>query len=116
MSCEAKSSQGREGPFSPGSRIMPGLWIPSQKGRCTTCMLKMLSTNIFGTTANARKLLDIFNTQGGVCPYTGRAIRLGVDCELDHKVARSKGGTNEITNLQWVYGPVNRMKFDLSEE
>lgn len=41
-------------------------------------------------------------------------IKLGRDAELDHYVARAKGGATSLDNLRWVHAQVNRMKGDLS--
>jgi hypothetical protein len=45
---------------------------------------------------------------------------LGENATLDHKIPRSKGGTADILNLQWVYYDqefnVNTIKRDMSEE
>ena len=87
----------------------------SDRSRCVICLLKMLSTNIFGNTSKHNDLLNIFNLQSGLCPYTNRKLIIGENCELDHKVPRAKGGPDELDNLQWIYFSVNRMKHDLTE-
>lgn len=84
--------------------------------RCMVCYLKMISTNVFGTTTRYQELLDLFNAQNGKCKYTNRIITLQIDCELDHIIPRSKGGADVISNLQWLHRDVNKMKYDLTEE
>jgi 5-methylcytosine-specific restriction endonuclease McrA len=59
---------------------------------------------------------DKFDKQTGICPYTGRHLILGKDASLDHIVPSSKGGTNDLENLQWVFHKANEMKWNYSEE
>jgi hypothetical protein len=61
------------------------------------------------TRASARELWSLWKKQRGVCPLTG--IRLNRDnSEIDHIVPWIISRDNSISNLRWVYGPVNRMK------
>ncbi len=62
------------------------------------------------------ELKTIFNNQKGVCPYSGIKLSIGLNAELDHIKAKSNGGNNIIENCQWVYAPVNKMKWNLSED
>lgn len=54
-----------------------------------------------------------------ICPYTGLSLVLGVNASLDHIIARSVGGSDDLNNLQWVYGStdfdVNIMKGSSTE-
>ena len=61
-------------------------------------------------------LQKLFDDAGGICPYSGRKLTLGVDAEIDHREPRSKGGSDFIENLQWVHKVVNQMKYNYSEE
>jgi 5-methylcytosine-specific restriction endonuclease McrA len=54
--------------------------------------------------------------QGGICPYTGKILSLGKDASVDHIVPKSRGGSTELSNLQWVYYQVNFMKGDMFHE
>lgn len=83
---------------------------------CVTCYLKYASTRLFGRASHWHLLLNLFQKQHGKCPYFGCQLTLGEDTELDHIVAVTKGGTNDISNLQWVHVIANRMKFNQSEE
>lgn len=83
--------------------------------RCDTCYLKIVSTNVFGTTKKHIELLELFHNQNGRCNYTNRIITLQIDCEIDHIIPRAKNGQNEINNLQWLHRDVNKMKHDLTE-
>jgi 5-methylcytosine-specific restriction endonuclease McrA len=54
--------------------------------------------------------------QGFRCSYSGLPLKIGVNAQVDHKVPRSRGGTNNVENLHWVDGQVNRMKTDFTHE
>jgi 5-methylcytosine-specific restriction endonuclease McrA len=59
-------------------------------------------------------LQDSFKKQS-VCPYSGRKLEVGRNLSLDHRIAKSNGGTNDLDNLQWVDRYVNLAKHDMSE-
>lgn len=55
--------------------------------------------------------------QGFRCVYSGKLLAVGSpDTHLDHKIPRSRGGTNNIENLQWVSKRVNMMKTTFTHE
>lgn len=76
---------------------------------------KKLSLKLFGTSKRADELKALFVEQQ-VCVYSGRVLEIGVNLSLDHKLAKSKGGSNKSENFQWVDRRVNIMKGDMSEE
>ncbi len=88
---------------------------------CETCYLKKVARTNFSITSLWRELKSLFETQS-ICPYTGRQLVLGVNTTLDHRVPVSRGGSNDISNLQWIYFggqyqyDVNRMKGAMTEE
>lgn len=84
--------------------------------RCDVCHLKMISSNIFGTTKRFKELGKLFALQNGRCKYSGRTLILQENCELDHIMPRAKNGTNTISNLQWLHRDVNKMKHDMTED
>lgn len=61
----------------------------------------------------ADKLHQLYLRQDGKCPYTGNKLILGKDASLDHIIPRSRGGSGELDNVQWVYYAVNFMKQDM---
>ena len=80
---------------------------------CIACILKYTSRKYFKTVNRWLDLFNLFKKQNGVCPYTGDKLAIGVNCSLDHIIPRSKGGSNELSNLQWVREYVNDMKGSL---
>jgi hypothetical protein len=62
-----------------------------------------------GQRATAAELKSIVEKQGYRCALTGRSLT-PKNSELDHVVPRSKGGSNEACNLQWLHRQVNRAK------
>jgi hypothetical protein len=83
---------------------------------CETCCLKGISYSLWQTTSRWEELKTLYEKQGGVCPYTGEVIRIGVDASIDHIVPKSLGGSDELSNLQWINYWVNIMKWDRPEE
>lgn len=63
--------------------------------------------------AAARELAALWKAQRGRCALTGR--RLDRAAELDHIVARVRGGTDDLANLRWVCHEANFAKRDLSD-
>lgn len=88
---------------------------------CEICYLKSMAKCNLGDTQRWHELKELFEKQS-ICPYTGIVLIMGLNTTLDHKVAVSKGGGNEIDNLQWVYleeyagFDVNRMKGALNDD
>jgi hypothetical protein len=71
--------------------------------KCIKCYLKATSVAHLGTSKPWKRFLQIFKDQKMRCPYTGRTMLLGVNTSLDHITPKCKGGTNDFSNLQWVY-------------
>jgi CRISPR/Cas system Type II protein with McrA/HNH and RuvC-like nuclease domain len=84
--------------------------------RCEICTLKMTAADHLGSRKLYKPLMMLFLRQQGKCVYTGMQLTLGTNTSLDHRIPRTKGGTNDIDNLQWVHKSINTMKSDLSEE
>ena len=83
--------------------------------RCKICYLKRVAHKRLGSTSKWKEIDGLFEQQSGLCPYTGIPLQLGLNAELDHKVPKSKGGTDDVLNLQWVYSKVNTMKWNNDE-
>lgn len=81
---------------------------------CKQCYLKSLSKSHLDDVNHWKELKQLFTDQH-VCPYTGVELILGDTASLDRVIPKSKGGKNELNNLQWVYQPMNIMKWNYSE-
>lgn len=58
----------------------------------------------------------LFEKRCGICPYLHQTITVGTDASIDHIIPKSRGGSNDITNLQWVHRDVNTMKWDKTHD
>jgi len=65
--------------------------------------------------ATHRELMTLIERQGYRCALSG--VKLDPEhAVIDHIVPVSKGGDNEIDNLQWVHTVANKMKGNMSNE
>lgn len=58
----------------------------------------------------------IFARDGYACEYCGPEKSLDKTFNVDHIVPKSRGGSEELANLQCVCHRCNRAKFDMTEE
>ena len=62
-----------------------------------------------------RSILALLEIQGHLCALSG--IRLDIDnAELDHKIPVARGGTNDLSNLQWIHKEINRAKGTMTND
>jgi 5-methylcytosine-specific restriction endonuclease McrA len=83
--------------------------VPTNR-KCSACYLKHTADRYLHATTKWVELMELFDKQNGFCPYTGRKLTIGLDAEIDHIISRQQGGKDELSNFQWVYFDVNRMK------
>lgn len=83
---------------------------------CIDCWWKSKSSNFFGTTKYMQALKDLWNNQNGKCAISGLPLIPGLNASLDHIISKSKGGTNDFYNLQWVLTSINSFKLDQTVE
>lgn len=62
----------------------------------------------------ARDLKRLLEMQGYRCALTGVRLRPD-DAELDHKIPLSRGGLNDLSNLQWITKAANRAKGTMTD-
>lgn len=80
-----------------------GLQTSSRKTiLCKICYLKALSRKHFSTSSRWKDLENLFQSKP-ICPYTGISLELGVNASLDHITPTSRGGSNLLENMQFVY-------------
>jgi hypothetical protein len=84
--------------------------------RCKKHWFQSIASSNLKTTRFASALEDLFLSQGGQCAYTNKKLTPGINASLDHKIPKSRGGTNELSNLQWIDEQINRMKNDMTHE
>lgn len=84
--------------------------------RCETCILKSAANELWGEVGRWVDLKKLYDEQSGLCCYFGEPITIGVDASVDHKIPKCRGGTNELSNLQWVSNYANVMKWTKTHE
>lgn len=62
---------------------------------------------------SALDLAVLWKRQRGRCALTGR--KLDRAAQLDHKMPRARGGTDELDNLQWLCAEANLAKRDMTD-
>ena len=76
-------------------------------------------TRLFWTRAlkfrgvTAFDLAKIWRKQRGLCALTGR--KMDRSAQVDHKMPLARGGSDDLSNLQWTTPEANRAKRDLTD-
>lgn len=83
---------------------------------CEICILKQLAVRLWKKRNHWLKLKQLFEEQQGICPYLKQVLTIGKNASIDHIMPKSKGGTHDMTNLQWVHCDVNIMKWNQTHE
>lgn len=83
---------------------------------CLPCWFALAANRTTGNAKNGPALQAMFDAQGGRCAYTGDVLVPGDNASLDHRHPVSRGGSNDLSNLQWVTKHINRMKSDLDHD
>lgn len=83
---------------------------------CIRCVFKRASARYFGNVSKANEFEALWHSQGGICPYSGIEMTIGVDAHIDHIIPLAKGGLHTIKNMQWANIHINRMKRDHLED
>lgn len=88
----------------------------TRKRLCMKCWFKSAAGCQLHSRKRWHELKALWDRQGGRCAYTGATLTPGMDASLDHIQPRSKGGTHDLVNLQWVLKQVNRVKANCTHE
>lgn len=85
---------------------------------CVTCYLRACSREHFGTNAQWPMLLAAWERCGGICPYTGLTMRLGIDASVEHRYPSSRFPAlrENPQNIEWIHLRVNEMKRDFTHD
>ena len=81
---------------------------------CLICWFKRISIAITGSRKYANPLHVLWNNQRGLCAYSDIPLVPGRNASIDHKIPKSLGGSNDVSNLQWVTKNINRLKGKLT--
>lgn len=68
------------------------------------------------TRSFALKLIAKLEEQEYKCAITGDILVPGSNASIDHIVPKCKGGSNDISNLQWTTEIANRSKWEMSTD
>lgn len=85
---------------------------------CEVCYLRVAANRHLGSTKRWRELRDLWKKQGGICPYTGDQMQLGVNASIDHIKPHSRYPElrHNIKNVEWVTLDINIMKKNRTKE
>ena len=88
----------------------------NNKNYCEKHYLMQVSYDRAGTSKFWKDLKLLMEKQKYKCVLTGTPISFDTDIELDHIVPKHRGGSNELSNLQWVTKEVNSFKRARTQE
>jgi 5-methylcytosine-specific restriction endonuclease McrA len=78
-------------------------------------VLKKIAKDTVQDVSRAKEIGLMLCEQHFKCAYTNIPLQIGINASLDHIVPRSKGGSNDRSNLQWIDIGINRLKLDKSD-
>ena len=66
------------------------------------------------TRPTRKDLLDQFNASGRICPLCGKVVEAHEKLHLDHIIPVTQGGSDEISNLQYVHARCNLKRANMT--
>jgi len=83
---------------------------------CKIDSLKNVCHSTLGSVSLWEAMMELFEAQNGQCALSGDKIEIGDNAGIDHIIPKSRGGTSDISNLQWVTRDVNMFKYKMTNE
>lgn len=83
---------------------------------CMECWLKLTSYRALGDRSRWEELQELLIKQKFECAYSGVTLVPGLNTSVDHIIPKSRGGSNDITNIQWILKPLNTLKGELTHD
>lgn len=96
----------KEGFCSCGTKTLDG-----NKYKCEKCWYKTVAYNTLNDRSRWEEIKGLMESQGYICAITGDTLIPGVNASLDHKMPKSRGGTHEISNIEWILTEANYFKY-----
>ncbi len=78
--------------------------------KCLRCWFSHVAVVSLGTRDKGEGIARLFFEQRGQCAYTNEKLIPAKNACLDHKIPRTKGGSNDLDNIHWVTKDINRVK------
>ena len=94
----------------------PAITNGRRSSYCLVCWLRDMAGHATKTTLLWKQVGQLLEAQQYRCAYTGEKLIPGVNASIDHIIPRSRGGSDELSNLQWVTLQINKIKRDLTHD
>jgi len=86
------------------------------KNYCEKHYLMKVSHSRLGTQSYWKELKLLLEKQNFKCALTGDDISFEMNIELDHILPTYRGGSNELSNVQWTTNRVNNFKRSYTQD
>lgn len=100
------NKKAEDGFCSCGTKTLDG-----NKYKCEKCWYKTVAYNTLEDRLRWEEIKSLMELQQYICAITGDILIPGVNASLDHKIPKSRGGTHELSNLEWILTEANYFKY-----